>query len=71
MSSVLITPAKLLDALITVDIKLYMAQHEDNADKIKLLNKKRCQIMNEIDENFHSWIQGNDLYPVFKESRDY
>ena len=73
MSSVLVNPATLIDALITVNIKLYFAQNRAtrDCDKIIVLNKKRHQLMNEINENFSEWLQGNDLYPLLDETKDY
>ena len=73
MSSVLLNPASLIDALITVNVKLYFAQNiaTRDCDKIAALNIKRHQLMNEINENFHEWLQGKDLYPLNIETKDY
>jgi len=73
MSSVLVNPATLIDALITTNIKLYFAQKiaTRDCDKIIILNTKRHQLMNEINENFSEWLQGKNLYPIISESKDY
>lgn len=73
MSSVLLNPASLIDALITVNIKLYFAQNikTRDCDEIIVLNTKRHKLMNEINENFHEWLQGKDLYPLTKETKKY
>lgn len=73
MSSILINPGNLIDALITTNIKLYFAQNiaTRDCDKIIVLNTKRHQLINEINENFHEWLQGKDLYPLNIEIKDY
>ena len=73
MSSILINPATLIDALITTNIKLYFAQNRvtRDCDKIIVLNTKRHKLMNEINENFSEWLQGKNLYSFHKETKDY
>ena len=83
MGSVLVTPAKLISELVIVHLKLW---HElENAydktatdekvgkskRKICLLNTRRTLLENEIDENFHEWLKGNDLYPFNPTLKDY
>ena len=73
MSSVLVNPATLIDALITTNIKLYFAQNRAtrDCDKIIILNTKRHKLINEINENFSEWLQGKNLYPIMSETKDY
>ena len=86
MNSMLVTPGKLIDALITVDIKLYFAMEalgevgsldynkeklEEIGKKVTVLNKKRHRLINEIDENFQKWLEGRTSYPFCPEEKTY
>ena len=83
MSSVLVTPAKLISELIIVHCKLWHtledAYNEDASDaeigrakrKICQLNSRRTLLENEIDENFKKWLEGIDLYPFSPTLKDY
>ena len=71
MNSVLVTPASLIESLITVEIKLYFAMDKLGKEEIIALNKKRHQLLNEINENFHNWLNGRDIFPNIKEIKDY
>jgi len=83
MGSILITPSKLISELIITHLKLWheleKAYDEKASDeeigrakrKICQLNNRRTQLENEIDENFHEWLKGNDLYPFSPTLKDY
>jgi len=83
MGSILVTPAKLISELIITHLKLWhelenaydsTASDEDvgkSKRKICLLNTRRTILENEIDENFHEWLKGNDLYPFSPTLKDY
>jgi hypothetical protein len=83
MGSVLVTPAKLISELIITHLKLWHTleiAYDENASleevgkakrKICQLNTRRTQLENEIDENFHEWLKGNDLYPFSPTLKDY
>lgn len=83
MKSVLVTPAKLISELIICHLKLWhileVAYDPESTDeeigkakrKICQLNTLRTKLENEIDENFHQWLQGIDLYDFMPTLKDY
>ena len=83
MSSLLITPAKLISELIICHLKLYHqmelaynpeASLEDIGRAKKVicqLNTRRTNLENEIDANFKNWLAGKDLYPFDPVFKDY
>ena len=78
MKSILVNPATLIDALINTDIKLFMAMSAFGrrpskriSKKVQILNKRRHRLMNEINKNFHKWLQDKELYPLDIDTRDY
>ena len=83
MSSILVTPAKLISELIVTHCKLWhileQAYDAEATDaevgrakrKICQLNTRRTLLENEIDENFKEWLEGNDLYPFSPTLKDY
>jgi len=77
MGSILVTPAKLIDSLITTNIKLFFVMRELDKNpvsagkKVIELNKRRNQLINEIDRNFDKWLRGEEMYPLIDEIKDY
>jgi len=83
MSSILVTPAKLVSELVITHLKLWhvleLAYDKNATDaevgkakrKICQLNTRRTLLENEIDENFKAWLEGNDLYPFSPTLKDY
>jgi len=83
MSSLLVTPAKLISELIITHIKLYMTMEIAYDPEAKVeeigrakqiickLNTRRTLLENEIDENFWSWCQGRDLFPLSPTIKNY
>lgn len=83
MSSVLVTPGQLIDALITTNIKLSIQLNIAYDKKASLkevgkakriicqLNAKRMKLVEEIDENFLMWLNGHDLYTYFSAGKNY
>lgn len=83
MSSLLVTPAKLISELIITHLKLWHTledaydQTASDAEigkakrKICQLNSKRAKLEDEIDKNFLKWMKGKDLYEFIPILKDY
>jgi len=83
MSSLLVTPAKLISELIITHLKLFHVledAYDPNASDAEVgkakriicqLNSKRAILEDEIDKNFKEWFEGKDIYKFIPALKDY